>query len=699
MTFPLEVLDDVRWRGVPVPGERQRALLAVIVEASPASADRLIEQVWPDGAPDNAAKALQVVAVRARKATAAEVVERVGDGYRLALAPADVDVLALFERADAAAAAAEAGEWSRARTLALSGLAVPLGSGGDIRTSLGRLRIAASAAADRCRVVAGLAASRLGEHAEALDLLGDDDTYRDDRVAAAVLRSTAANQGIPSALERYARYRATLADRWGTDPGLDVQRVHTELLAADRPVRTGIHQDATELVGRSEDIAALGRLIRTRRVVTILGPGGLGKTRLAHIVARAAEQPVVHVVELVGIRAAESFWPTVSAALGSVEPSALRVRALRGEADPRTRVLDLLAGPATLLVLDNCEQIIDTVAEAVGVLTANVPDVTVLTTSRAPLSISSEYCYSPAQLTGDHGVHLFNERARAARPTVVLDPEVISTLVERLDGLPLAIELAAARVRVLSPQQILQRIDERFTLLRTGDRSVPDRHRTLQAVIDWSWNLLALEDRRALARLSVFHDGFTLAAAADYLSAGFPDARADPLVVTDLIQRLVEQSLLTVVDDATMRFRMLETVREFGRDRLADAGESGLARTALRGWAIRFSRVNRPLLTGPTQASAMATVRAEHTNLITELVSALDGALDGGLHADAIAARMAIAEMAATLFTFWDVDGDSVRVFDLLTAVVDTVLGSDPDGGATCRRSRPMRCAMCCRSR
>lgn len=676
MTFPLEVLDDVRWRGVPVPGERQRTLLAAIVETSPASADRLIEQIWPDGAPDNAAKALQVVAVRARKATDANVLERVGDGYRLALAPDDVDVLVLLDRADRAATAADADEWARARTLARQALAIPTGDGGDTETSLGRLRLSAAAASDRCRVIAGLGASRLGAHAEALDLLTDEDALREDRVAVAVLKSTAAQRGIPSALQRYARYRAVLADRWGTDPAPAVRRAHAELLAADRPVRTGIHQDTTELVGRATDIAALDRLVRTRRVVTILGPGGLGKTRLAHVVARAAEQPVVHLVELVGARTPEAFWPTLGAALGTAE-STPRGRPMRADIDPRSRVLELLAGPPTLLILDNCEQIIDTVAEAVGVLAANLPELTVLSTSRAPLSISAEYCYLPAQLDIGSGVRLFTERARAARPNVPLDPAVVATLVERLDGLPLAIELAAARVRVLSPEQILARIDERFTLLRAGDRSVPDRHRTLQAVIDWSWNLLSRNDRTALARLSVFHDGFTLDAAADYLAAFSTDgpSPADPVAATDLIQRLIEQSLLTVVDDATMRFRMLETVREFGRDRLADADERDVAAAALRTWATHFSRMIRPLLSGPKQAAAVASVRAEHTNLITELLAALAAVGDG------MAARQAVAEIAAGLFTFWDVDGDTQRMFDLLGTVVDTIIGPDPAAG------------------
>ena len=311
-------------------------------------------------------------------------------------------------------------------------------------------------------------------------------------------------RGPGAALERYERYRRDLRERLGASPGERLQRAQRDLLALDRPERTGVRYDATSLLGRDGDIEALRGLIAGSRVVSIVGAGGLGKTRLAHVLARDATQPIVHVVELVGVTAAEDVVAEVGSVLG-VRDSISGRRDLTPEqrADLRGRIAQRLAQSPSLLVLDNCEHLVGAVAELVAFLVSTTADLRVLTTSRAPLAIAAERVYLLDQLEVADAARLFDERAVAARPGAQLDDTVVRRIVARLDGLPLAIELAAAKVRAMSVEEIDRRLENRFALLRGGDRSAPDRHQTLLAVIDWSWNMLDEAERRALRRLAL----------------------------------------------------------------------------------------------------------------------------------------------------------------------------------------------------
>jgi predicted ATPase len=306
-----------------------------------------------------------------------------------------------------------------------------------------------------------------------------------------------------------------------------------------------------------------------------------------------------------------------------------------------------------VLVLDNCEHVIEAVAELVAFLVATTADLRVLTTSRAPLAIAAEHVYLLDQLAGTDAAQLFAQRATAARPGVQLDDGVVRRIVTRLDGLPLAIELAAVKVRAMAIEEIDRRLENRFALLRGGDRGAPDRHQTLLAVIDWSWNLLDADERRALRRLSLFNDGFTLAAAEAVLAEGALEA----------VQGLVDQSLLSVADTrAGVRYRMLETVREFGRMQLVDAGEDAEARAARRAWARAYARREAPRLTSPEQFDAIDAVDAEETNLADELRDAL---ADGD--------APAVADLLATLGSLWTMRGAHGRLFSLVGAISDVI--------------------------
>lgn len=663
MSLVLSFLDGVRWHGEAVVGDRPQALLAALAEAGGrvVAVDALVEAVWADEEPANPAKALQVLVSRVRSACAADVVERVGEGYRLGVTPDGVDAWVVGNRVKAARVAFESDPATAAR---LAGEALALGvalpDASDEYGPLADLHRTARAHLREATRLQARATSRMGQHAEALPALeqahATDPT--DEALFADLLRSEAATRGAAAAIDRFGAYRSGLRDRLGTDPGPELQRVHGELLALDSPVRDGVRFDATDLLGRDTDIRAVHALLATSRVVTVLGAGGLGKTRLAHVLGRQATQPVVHFVELVSVTAAEDLIGEVGSSLG-VRDSVSSRRTLTPEqrADVRARIAQHLDQAPSLLILDNCEHIVAAVADLVAYLVATTRSLRVLTTSRAPLAIAAETVYPLGELSTTDGAELFRLRATAARPEVHLDEQAVTEIVTRLDGLPLAIELAAAKVRVMGVADIARRLENRFALLRGGDRSAPDRHQTLIAVIDWSWNLLAERERRALRWLSVFHDGFSLDAAESVLG---PDA-------LEAVANLADQSLVTVVENGSVRYRMLETVREFGRMQLVDAGEDHAAQEAHRLWAIALCRRECPRLRSAAQFDAVEAIHAEEGNLS----DVLRRALVAGDPATAVS-------LLATLGSYWAMRGEHGRVIVLIDAVVSVIEGWTP---------------------
>ncbi|MER0485038.1 BTAD domain-containing putative transcriptional regulator [Streptomyces sp. Edi2] len=680
MTIDLTLLPRVAYRGQEVTAPRLRGLLALLAGdlRTGCSTERLVAGLWPDALPERPAKAVQVLVSRARAQLGAGVLVSTPSGYRLALAEEQVDSSALLLHAAAGADRARAGDHAGSLAAAEAGLALWEGtSDGDVGTGDPIAALRAERVPVRGTLVRtqALALARLGRHAEAAGPLAGaaSEHPRDEEVLAELLRGEAATAGPSAALARYEAYRRALRDELGTDPGAGLKAVQQELLCGEAPVvRHGVPHEPNPLLGRDEDIAAVARLLRASRAVTVVGPGGLGKTRLAYAVSRRAEQRVVYAVPLAGVTADEDVAAEVASALGAGEGRHGAVSG-RASADPLTGILGALGSGPALLVLDNCEQVIRGAAALVRDLLASSEDLRVLATGRAPLGLTAEAVYALPELGLDTSAELFAQRARAARPGVELPPDAVAGLCRQLDGLPLAVELAAARVRVLSVPEIARRLGDRFALLRGGARDVPERHRTLHAVVEWSWNLLAEDARAALRTLSVFPGGFSGEAAEQVLGEG----------ALFLLEQVAGQSLLTVADTpAGVRFRMLETVREFSAARRAEAGGEEEAVGQFLAWARNFGVAYHDVLLGsgpepapgsrlhpPASGSARAgetslrredplaareRIRAEQDNLVAALRYAL-ARTDGP----------ATAAVTAVLAVLWSTDSNYPRLVAL----------------------------------
>lgn len=649
MTTDLTLLPRVAYRGQEVTAPRLRRLLALLAGdlRTGCSTERLVAGLWPDELPERPGKAVQVLVSRARAQLGAAVLVSTPTGYRLTLAEDQVDSSALLLHATVSADRAGAGDHAGSLAAAEAGLALWEGTpdgAGDTDDPVAALRTERAPVRGTLVRAKALALARLGRHAEAAGPLAvaAAEHPRDEEVLAELLRGEAATAGPSAALTRYEAYRRELREALGTDPGAGLKAVQQELLRGEAPVvRHGVPHEPNPLLGRDEDIAAVERLLGASRAVTVVGPGGLGKTRLAHAVSRRAEQRVVYFVPLAGVTADADVAAEVASALGAGEgrPGAMSGHA---PADLVSGMLGVLGSGPALLVLDNCEQVVRGAADLVQALVSSSKDLRVLATSRAPLGLTSEAVYALPELGPDTSVELFTQRARAARPGVQLPPDAVAELCRHLDGLPLAVELAAARVRVLSVPEIARRLGDRFALLRGGARDAPERHRTLHAVVEWSWNLLAEDARAALRTLSVFPGGFLGEAAEQALGE---DALA-------LLEQLAGQSLLTVVDTPVgVRFWMLETVREFSAARRAEAGEEDEAVGRFLAWARDFGVVYHDWLFGPEPLAARERIKAEQDNLVLALRHAL-ARTDGPT----------IAALTAVLASLWSNDSNFPRL-------------------------------------
>ena len=683
MTSPYRLAlltDPPTWRGTVLSG-RTLDLLAVLA-ASPqtrVSDGSLIEALWPDDVPARPLRALHVVVSRVRAAVGEDVVERIGDGYRLALATAQIDACDLADRAERARTCAVEGQWDQVLDLTGSLPQVPAYCEADDAVGAGpsplsRLRERAVALAEAARCDRGLALEATGEHERAAELLreaaGRD--AGDETVLAALMRAESWSRSPAVALEIYEQYRRRLRDR-GAVPGPALRAAHEAVLAAESPVRHGLEPEPEHFLGREADVTGVLKTLSTHRLVTLTGPGGVGKTTLAQVVAARSRRPAVYVVALAEVSPGADLIRVLLDAVGG--PGVV-------DGDPRRDLATALAQPGTVLVLDNCEHLADEMADLVGPLLGACPDLRVLATSRRPLDLAAEHVHRLEALNAASSAELFRARALAARPGQVIDDDDLGELLSRLEGIPLAIELAAARTRSLSVGQIAERLPGRPDLL-TAARDAPARQRTLRAVIEWSWNLLDPAERRALARLALLADGFTLAAAEALAGAQ----------AADLLDALVSHSLLVVRDHGLPRFHMLVTVRDFALEQLSASGDEAAARAALHEWAVDLcSQIRFPIDAGDFGDASHPESR-HHDRLFQQvahdeavILQQLDRLLAqaDGHGADHLPAELrdAICLIGAALMRLWSVTWSYERIADYGTRLIGPAAqpAQDPRG-------------------
>jgi predicted ATPase/DNA-binding SARP family transcriptional activator len=625
-----------------LPKRQGRVLFArLVLEGGPVHRDVLAETLWPDDLPSTWDRTLAGVLSRLRRTLSlfdGVSISNVSGSYRLDLpSEPEVDVAVAGSQCDAAERALAVGDAARAASSAAVSAAIArrpflAGHGGawvdaqraELRTVLVRaLEVGAEATlgTSECVALAGEAVELepFREHANLL-----------------LIRAHHALGNTADALRAYERYRSLLGDELGADPGPDVRALHLELLGSQthrkveemtRQGLAGLPTTHTTFVGRTDALAAVGALLRSQRLVTLTGAGGVGKTRMAIEVARRSIDVFpdgVWFADLAGLSADAPIVEHVAIAMG------LRCASVQSLA----AVLDR---QQILLILDNCEQVLEPVAALAGALLASTTGPVLLATSRSPLRVDGEHVWRvpsmhvPAEgelVASAESVLLFCERAAAVRPDFELtsaSAPAVASICTRLDGVPLAIELAAARISAMGAAEIAERLGDRFALLRAPIVGLP-RHRTLRTAIDWSYDVLSADEAHVFRRLSVFEGSFTLEDA---------EAICDGNVGAE-IASLAEHSLL-VTDDG--RYRVLETIKEYARERAEAAGEWT---DCIDRHADRFVALVPQLESDEDQAGFLAALKP----LRADATVALERALARGRVAEAI-------PLAAAMARFW----------------------------------------------
>ena len=697
---------------VEIPGRRLRALLIRLAldPGRVVSADRLIDDLWQDDPPAAAHNALQALVSRLRAVVGRTTIESGGGGYRLSVPPESVDVVLFEQRVRAGRAAREAGDAATAAKQLRSALDLWRGTAlSDVEGTPFAEVEAAGLEEQRVAAIEDLVDAVLAQStaaAEAEHLLPELEQLRAafplrEKLHARCMRVLYALGRQAEALAAYEHLRSTLADRLGVDPSPELAKLHLAMLrqspdlammppsptpvrqtnhphttatltpppaatfapaattlphtspASPPPRRGNLPAQLTSFIGREPELDLVNSLLRNTRLVTLTGPGGAGKTRLAQECGtRLGELAAdgVWFAPLAAVADGADVAQAVLTSLGGENTVLLAEIALERveTATPKERLHALLADQQLILILDNCEHVLDAVAELVDQLLSAAPGVRVLATSREPLALTGETLCpvaslalppdpaqpsptTPAPLPAPTepipsitrlspapsptsttpapdsalkypSVQLFVERARAVRPGFQLTSANVAPVIRicrALDGIPLAIELAAARLRSLSPQQVADRLDDRFRLLSSGSRTALPRHQTLRAIVDWSWDLLTPAERTVLARLAVFAGGATPEAAQHVCSAATSSppaptstpaltstSAASPAIppneIIDVIASLVDKSLVVAQEDEVgeVRYRLLETVRAYAAERLAESGERTFTRVA-----------------------------------------------------------------------------------------------------------------------
>ncbi len=632
-------------RSLPLGGRRQQALLAHLLLAAGRSvpADRLIDELWAGEPPDGAAATIRSYVSRLRATLGDDAPIRARSGGYAIDAPPDATDAARFERLarDGRGALAHGDAHGALQHLrgaldlwhgpALAGVA----DDGGLRAAADRLE-ELRLTAEEDRIEAALALGEAAGLVAELERLLADHPYR-ERLWRHLMLALYRAERQADALAAYRRAWALFRDDLGLEPGEELRALEAAIVrhevARVSPVaaRPALPLAMTAFIGREAELAAIDRHLGEARLVTLTGIGGVGKTRLALEAAHRTAD-----------RWADGPWFVDLSALGDPELVAREVAGVVGVVEQAdATVVDRLASRLqttdALLVLDNCEHLRAACAELARRLLAGAPRLRILATSREPIGVSGEVdvAVQPLATPAAHddrptieasdAVRLFLARAEDARPGIGTSPASLAAaaaICRDLDGLPLAIELAAARVKAFSISQIAERLDDRFRFLVSWRRLAPDRHRTLKEAMDWSYDLLAEPEQRLLRGLSVFAAGFTLEAASAVCLGG------EEATAIDLLGRLVDASLVIAEERvAEMRYRLLETVRQYAAARLIETGDTAALRAEHAAWFLQLAERTEPQLTGERQTAAFATLETELDNLRAALVE-LDAAGD-----------------------------------------------------------------------
>jgi predicted ATPase/DNA-binding SARP family transcriptional activator len=682
---PLEVR-DAGGQVKPVGGLRLRSFLIRLAldGGRPVPADRLADDLWPQGQPADAAGAIQALASRLRSTAGRDLIEFSPAGYRITVAAGEVDAWAFERQVTIARGELESGDSAagaaRLRRALLLWRGPALADVADAPfaasavTRLSELRLAAT----EDRIEAELALGRGAELVPEAEQLANEHPLR-ERLRGLLMRALYVAGRQAEALGVYEDTRQVLVSSLGIDPSPALAAVHLAILRgeldvpaitvpdrsgaevsagiggravsgagsgrpslADRPPaggiavrrRSNLPAQLTSFVGRGDELSQLAALLEASRLITLTGPGGAGKTRLA--VETAAELTVpdgVWFVPLAPVRDAADLPQAVLTAIAGPDtgwPADAMEAARLALLNPLDRLSETIAARELVLVLDNCEHLVDAAATLAARLLADAPGVRILATSREPLGVTGETLAPvPSLALPDEGaelaslaacpaVRLFTDRAAAVRPGFAVtaeNAEPVVRICRALDGIPLAIELAAARLRTLTPDQVAARLDDRFALLSVGSRGTLPRHQTLRAIVDWSWDLLDDTERMILQRLSVFSGGATPESADQVCWLDGP-AEQD---VVGIIASLLDKSLVTAEGDRQVRYRLLETVRAYAADRLAEAGEAGQTAAAHTRYFLQLAEIAEPKLRSREQLDWLPRLSAEHDNFTAAL--------------------------------------------------------------------------------
>lgn len=632
---PLEVWRD--GAAVPIGGPKARMTLALLVaqRSGVLSTDRLVDALWGDEPPPTAVATTQSNVSRLRRALAPEIeIVTRAPGYVLEATGGcvDADGFETLVRNAGAASPADAVE------LLERGLGMWRGPAFDEFSELDWAR-GAAVRLDELRlgafedlVEAWLALGALGTAVGELERLVVDQPLR-ERFWRQLMLALYRSGRQAEALRRANELRRLLREELGLDPSADTLDLERRILAddptllRDQPARGASDgdrpyapiPDATRFVGRDADLESLGRLLERQRLVTLVGPGGVGKTRLALRLAATSDprgDRGPYLVELAGARDEQGAVQTIAAALDVQQRQHLSLEAT---------LVEFLRDREALIVLDNCEHLVDAIAPFAALLRDTCPGVTVLATSREPLGLAGEHTWqvsplgiprpddrSPDSVGASEAVQLFVDRASAAHPDFALSTDnaaAVAEICRRLDGLPLALELAAARLRTMGPYALAERLRQRSDLLGAQQRGADRRHRTLRDTLEWSYDLLSASEQQMFERLATFVGSFGLRAAEHICTLD------DGLDVADLVANLVDKSMLQVLDLDEPRYRLLETLREFGLERLAQRGGGTELRVRHRDWYVGLARDAESGLSGPDEGRWVRRLERDFENL------------------------------------------------------------------------------------